>query len=100
MNPEQARERIRRRAALISLAVGIGMLVGKWTAYWLTGSHAILSDALESVVHVAATAFALVSIILAAKPPDPKYPYGYGKIAYFSAGPCGWFKPWQLLGLA
>ena len=86
MSLQSNRHSIRRRAALLSLVVGIGMLVGKWAAYWLTGSHAILSDALESVVHVAATAFALASIILAARPPDPKYPYGYGKIAYFSAG--------------
>lgn len=76
----------RRSAAVISLAVGILMLVGKWSAYGLTGSQAILSDALESVVHVAATAFALLSLIVASRPPDPKYPYGYGKIGYFSAG--------------
>ena len=62
------------------------MIVGKWAAFFLTGSHAILSDALESVVHLAATAFALLSIVLSARPPDPKYPYGYGKISYFSAG--------------
>jgi cation diffusion facilitator family transporter len=76
----------RRRAALLSLLVGCGMLVLKWAAYLVTGSHAILSDALESIVHIAATAFAFVGILLTARPPDPKYPYGYGKIAYFSAG--------------
>jgi cation diffusion facilitator family transporter len=76
----------RRRAALVSLVVGVGMLGGKWAAYLLTGSHAILSDALESVVHVVATAFALASIVLSGRPPSAKYPYGYGKIAYFSAG--------------
>src|SRR5437764_4359999 len=76
----------RRAAALLSLAVGIVMLAGKWGAYWLTGSRAILSDALESVVHIAATSFAFASILLSARPPDPKYPYGYGKISYFSAG--------------
>src|SRR5262245_5511155 len=76
----------RRRAALVSLAVGVVMLGGKWFAYVLTGSHAILSEALESIVHVAATGFAFLSIVLSARPPDPKYPYGYGKISYFSAG--------------
>ncbi len=76
----------RRMAAVLSLAVGVVMLLGKWAAYALTGSHAILSDAMESVVHIAATAFALLSLIVAARPPDPKYPYGYGKIGYFSAG--------------
>jgi cation diffusion facilitator family transporter len=78
--------RIRLRAAILSLVIGILMLVGKWLAYVMTGSHAILSDALESIVHIAATAFALLSVILSSRPPDPKYPYGYGKISYFSAG--------------
>jgi cation diffusion facilitator family transporter len=76
----------RRSAALVSLGVGLLMLAGKWAAYVLTGSHAILSDALESIVHVAATGFAYASILLSARPPDPKYPYGYGKVTYFSAG--------------
>ncbi|HEV3168589.1 MAG TPA: cation diffusion facilitator family transporter [Isosphaeraceae bacterium] len=75
-----------RRAALVSLGVGIVLLVAKWVAYWLTGSHAILSDALESIVNVVASGFALLSVLLSARPPDPKYPYGYGKITYFSAG--------------
>ena len=76
----------RRRAMLVSLLVGLGMLGGKWAAFLLTGSSAILSDALESVVHVVATAFAFAGILLTARPPDEKYPYGYGKISYFSAG--------------
>lgn len=86
MTADRSDFHIRRRAAALSLVVGVGMLVGKWIAYVTTGSHAILSDALESVVHVMATAFALVSVVLSARPPDPKYPYGYGKITYFSAG--------------
>lgn len=77
---------VRLRAAVASFVVGVAMLLAKWAAYWLTGSHAILSDALESFVNVAASAFALLSLMLAARPPDPKYPYGYGKVAYFSAG--------------
>lgn len=78
--------RRRFRAVLISLLVGFGMLAGKWSAYLLTGSHAILSDALESVVHVFATGIALWSVLLSLRPPDPKYPYGYGKVGNFSAG--------------
>ena len=76
----------RGNAAWVSLAVGVGMLGGKWVAYLTTGSSAILSDAMESIVHVVATLFAFASIYMSARPPDPKYPYGYGKISYFSAG--------------
>ena len=47
-----------RRAMQISLAVGFPMLTGKLLAYFLTGSAAILSDAVESVVHVIAVSFA------------------------------------------
>ena len=42
----------------ISLAFGVLMLVSKMTAYFMTGSAAILSDAAESVIHVVAVAFA------------------------------------------
>lgn len=80
----QVRQRV--RAAAISLGIGAVMLVGKSYAYYRTGSAGILSDALESVVHVIATAFAFYSVLLSAKPPDPRFPYGYGKIEYFSAG--------------
>lgn len=71
---------------MISVVVGVLMFGGKTSAYFITGSAAILSDALESVVHVIATAMALYSIILSARPADPRHPYGYGKIEYFSAG--------------
>src|SRR4029077_7140311 len=49
-------------AMRLSLAVGIGMLVAKVCAYWLTGSAAILSDAAESIIHVIAVAFAAFSL--------------------------------------
>ena len=83
-NHRQTRSRI--TAAACSLAVGIALLVLKFTAYRLTLSAAVLSDALESIVNVVAAGFALMSIILAAKPPDVDHPYGHGKIEYFSAG--------------
>ena len=58
---------LRKKAAYLSLAVGIGMFITKMTAYFITGSVAIFSDAAESVVHVAATGMALFSIILSSK---------------------------------
>jgi len=78
--------RLRKRAALISLFVGIGMFVAKISAYFITGSIAIFSDAAESVVHVAATSMALFSIILSSKPADETHLYGHGNVEYFSAG--------------
>jgi cation diffusion facilitator family transporter len=70
----------------MSLLVGAGLMGLKFYVYWMTGSSAILSDALESIINVVASAFALGSILLSAKPPDPSHPYGHGKIEYFSAG--------------
>ena len=77
---------LRKKAAYISLAVGIGMFITKMTAYFITGSVAIFSDAAESVVHVAATGMALFSIILSSKPADKSHLYGHGNVEYFSAG--------------
>jgi len=77
---------LRKKAAYISLAVGIGMFITKMTAYFITGSVAIFSDAAESVVHVAATGMALFSIILSSKPADETHLYGHGNVEYFSAG--------------
>lgn len=77
---------LKKRAAIISLSIGIGMFIFKIGAYLLTGSAAIFSDAAESVVHVLATAMALFSIILSSKPADDSHPYGHGNIEFFSAG--------------
>jgi cation diffusion facilitator family transporter len=52
----------------------------------LTKSTAILSDAAESIVHVAAVAFVVYSLRLSQKPPDRDHPYGHAKISFFSAG--------------
>jgi cation diffusion facilitator family transporter len=73
-------------AITFSLFVGIILMVVKFYAYTITGSTAILSDALESIINVVAGAFAMLSIVVAAKPPDENHPYGHGKIEYFSAG--------------
>ncbi len=83
-NPEE--RRLNQRAMRLSLAVGFAMLAGKAAAYVLTGSSAIMSDALESVIHVLAVAFAAFSLSLSAKPADSRFPYGYERIAFFSAG--------------
>jgi cation diffusion facilitator family transporter len=73
-------------AMRISLWIGILMLFIKISAYLLTGSAAILSDAAESVVHVLAVVFAAYSLRLSLKPADPDHPYGHAKVSFFSAG--------------
>lgn len=83
---DSAEFRRERFAMYLSLALGVVLLVLKLTAYWLTASSAIFSDAAESVIHVAAVAFAAFSLHLSYKPPSRRFPYGYEKIAFFSAG--------------
>jgi cation diffusion facilitator family transporter len=75
-----------RFAAIVSLSVSIFLLALKFAAYLLTDSAAIFSDALESIVNVLASAFALYSIVLAHAPADEQHPYGHGKIEFLSAG--------------
>lgn len=75
----------RLRAALISLLVGTLLLGLKYLAYQLTGSTAILADALESIVNVVAALFALGGLVVAGWPADRNHPYGHGKIEFFSA---------------
>ncbi len=78
--------RMRITAISLSLVVGALLMAAKFYIYHITLSTAILSDALESIINVVASAFALGSILLAAVPPDDNHPYGHGKIEYFSAG--------------
>ncbi|WP_043540045.1 cation diffusion facilitator family transporter [Salinarimonas rosea] len=73
------------RLAVGSIAVGVLVLGLKLAAWWLTGSVALYSDALESIVNVAAAVAALVAIRLSAKPADRNHPYGHHKAEYFSA---------------
>jgi cation diffusion facilitator family transporter len=76
----------RMTAINISLFVAVVLLAAKFYTYYLTRSSAVLSDALESIINVVAAGFAMVSIWMAARPPDSGHPYGHGKIEFFSAG--------------
>lgn len=66
--------------------VGLGLMIAKFIAYYLTYSSAILTDALESIINVVASAFAFYAIYIASQPRDMNHPYGHGKIEFFSAG--------------
>jgi cation diffusion facilitator family transporter len=75
-----------RFAMRLSLVFGLVMLIGKTTAYFLTHSAAIFSDAAESVIHVIAVGFATFSLRLSTKPASSQFLYGYERITFFSAG--------------
>ncbi len=74
------------RWAKISLAVGVVLLIVKLVAYFITGSQAIFSDALENTANVVTAAFAVYAIRLSYRPADVDHPYGHGKIEFVSAG--------------
>lgn len=77
--------RLRLYGGLLSLFMGLAIMALKFYAYRLTGSTAVLSDALESVVNVLAAAFALWAIRAAEAPPDENHPYGHGKFEFVTA---------------
>lgn len=70
----------------LSLAVAIVLLAGKMFAAFVTGSSAIYSDAVESVVHVFAVAFAAWALRLSHKPADQTHHFGHDKISFISSG--------------
>jgi cation diffusion facilitator family transporter len=74
-----------QKAALASLGVGTLVLGLKFLAWWLTGSLALFSDALESIINVVAAGAAFVALRIAAQPADADHPYGHHKAEYFSA---------------
>jgi cation diffusion facilitator family transporter len=73
------------RAAQLSLVVGLAVFGLKWLAYSLTGSVALYSDALESIINVLAALAAWWAIRVSVRPPDSNHPYGHTKAEYFSA---------------
>ncbi|HEV7872618.1 MAG TPA: cation diffusion facilitator family transporter [Enterovirga sp.] len=75
----------RERLALGSIGVGLVVLGLKFAAYRVTGSIALYSDALESVINVVTACVAFYAIRLSAQPADARHPYGHSKAEYFSA---------------
>ncbi|MEO1276859.1 MAG: cation diffusion facilitator family transporter, partial [Pseudomonadota bacterium] len=81
--PERMKEA--QHLALMSVGIGLTVLLLKLSAWWITGSVALLSDALESVINVVAAGAALMALRLAARPPDDNHPWGHHKAEYLSA---------------
>lgn len=72
--------------ALLSIATSLATLALKFTAYFLTGSVSLWSDALEAFVNLAAGLFALGALMLAARPADEGHAFGHDKAEYFASG--------------
>src|SRR3954467_5089711 len=74
------------RLLLLSIAAAVATIALKTTAWLLTGSVGLLSDAAESVVNLVAAVVALAALRWAAKPPDEEHTYGPPRAGFFSAG--------------
>jgi cation diffusion facilitator family transporter len=72
---------------LLRLSVGTAVvtIVLKTSAWWITGSVGLLSDAMESLVNLASALFALAMVTIAARPADEDHPFGHTKAEYFSS---------------
>ena len=81
-----SRRRLLTRLMLLSVVAGLATITLKMLAWRLTGSTGLLSDALESIVNLAAALIALVVVRWATLPPDEQHMYGHEKAEYFSAG--------------
>ena len=77
---------IRLRAGVLSLLAAVAIFAAKFVGYQITGSTAILSDAMESIVNIVAALFTLGSLAIASRPADPSHPYGHGKVEFLSSG--------------
>jgi cation diffusion facilitator family transporter len=74
------------RFAWLSIAAAVVTILLKFSAYLITGSVGLLSDALESVVNLAAALVALYALKLIQRPADEKFNFGFSKAEYFASG--------------
>lgn len=81
MNEDVFKQKVQRWIVSVSVL----LLAGKFLAFYLTNSVGILTDAMESIVNVAAGFISLYSLRWAAKPRDREHPFGHGKIELISA---------------
>lgn len=76
---------IKQRIQLWIVIISIALLVGKFVAFWLTNSIGVFTDAMESIVNVAAGIISFFSLRWAARPSDRQHPFGHGKVELISA---------------
>ncbi len=80
-----------KRFAWLSIGAAVLTILLKATAYFLTGSVGLLSDALESFVNLAGAIMALAMLSIASRPEDDSHHFGHSKAEYFSSGMEGGF---------
>ena len=73
------------KLAAASIAVGLAVFGIKYAAYAMTGSIALYSDALESIINVVTAIVAFLAVRTSLKPADANHPYGHHKAEYFAA---------------
>lgn len=73
------------RIAVGTIGIGAVVLGLKMSAWWVTGSAALFSDAAETVVNVVASFVALFALRVSARPADANHPYGHSKIEFIAA---------------
>lgn len=76
---------LRLRIARASIAVTLLVLAIKYSAYLVSGSEALLSDAIETILNVVAAIGTLAAVTVAARPADDNHPYGHEKAEYLWA---------------
>lgn len=74
------------RYAWLSIAAALITILMKTSAYFLTGSVGLLSDALESTVNLASAIVALIALRIVTRPANDEYTFGYSKVEYFASG--------------
>ncbi|MFM7134566.1 MAG: cation diffusion facilitator family transporter [Planctomycetota bacterium] len=83
--PSPAHSTRARSAARMAVGVGVAGFTLKLGGWLMTGSDAVFSDALESIVNIVASIGAYLAIMYAERPPDEEHPYGHGPIEFVSA---------------
>jgi cation diffusion facilitator family transporter len=85
MNSNSSKKKSLTRFAWLSIAAALVTIALKMTAYLLTNSVGLLSDAIESTINLAGAVMALTMLIIAARPADEDHNYGHSKAEYFSS---------------
>ena len=99
----EVRSRSVRRVLAVILGLNLAVAVAKWMAGHVGGVLSLQADAYHSAFDAGSNVIGLISIGLAMRPPDPRYPYGHRKLEVFGAALIGVFlavAAWVVLGEA